>query len=150
LVQSSGAHSLSANIGVRPAPDLSSDLPTQLPPTAIAGPPASAASLSVAQRRRTSCAGPGFVLEAFGASAEHISDDAPIPIERLLVVLPADVGTSRATLPYPRWWHAALGKYHSRKGEYREALVEFKNMNLPNWWWNQVELAYTYSQPAFR
>lgn len=45
---------------------------------------------------------------------------------------------------YPRWWHAALGKNHFRKGEYREALVEFKNMNLPNWWWNQVELAYTY------
>jgi len=47
---------------------------------------------------------------------------------------------------YPRWWHAALGKNHFRKGEYREALVEFKNMNLPNWWWNQVELAYTYGQ----
>ncbi len=47
---------------------------------------------------------------------------------------------------YPRWWHAALGKYRYRKGEYREALVEFKNMNLPNWWWNQVELAYTYGQ----
>jgi Flp pilus assembly protein TadD len=47
---------------------------------------------------------------------------------------------------YPRWWHAALGKNHYRKGEYREALVEFKNMNLPNWWWNQVELAYTYGQ----
>jgi len=29
---------------------------------------------------------------------------------------------------------------------FREALVEFKNMNLPNWWWNQVELAYTYGQ----
>lgn len=47
---------------------------------------------------------------------------------------------------YPRWWHAALGKNHYRRGEYREALVEFKNMNLPNWWWNQVELAYTYGQ----
>ena len=47
---------------------------------------------------------------------------------------------------YPRWWHAALGKEHYRKGEYREALAEFKNMNLPNWWWNQVELAYTYGQ----
>src|SRR5262245_46598148 len=47
---------------------------------------------------------------------------------------------------YPRWWHAALGKNHYRKGEFREALVEFKNMNLPNWWWNQVELAYTYGQ----
>src|SRR5262245_37833115 len=47
---------------------------------------------------------------------------------------------------YPRWWHAALGKNHYRKGEYREALIEFKNMNLPNWWWNQVELAYTYGQ----
>ncbi len=47
---------------------------------------------------------------------------------------------------YPRWWHAALGKEHYRKGEYREALLEFKNMNLPNWWWNQVELAYTYGQ----
>jgi adenylate cyclase len=47
---------------------------------------------------------------------------------------------------YPRWWHAALGKNHFRKGEYREALGEFKNMNLPKWWWNQVELAYTYGQ----
>jgi tetratricopeptide (TPR) repeat protein len=47
---------------------------------------------------------------------------------------------------YPRWWHAALGKNHFRKGEYREALGEFKNMNLPNWWCNQVELAYTYGQ----
>lgn len=47
---------------------------------------------------------------------------------------------------YPRWWHAGLGKNHFRKGEYREALGEFKNMNLPNWWWNQVELAYTYGQ----
>ena len=47
---------------------------------------------------------------------------------------------------YPRWWHAALGKDHYRKGEYRQALLEFKNMNLPNWWWNQVELAYTYGQ----
>jgi tetratricopeptide (TPR) repeat protein len=47
---------------------------------------------------------------------------------------------------YPRWWHAALGKNHFRQGEYREALGEFKNMNLPNWWWNQVELAYTYGQ----
>ena len=47
---------------------------------------------------------------------------------------------------YPRWWHAALGKNHYRKGEYRQALAEFKAMNLPNWFWNQVELAYTYGQ----
>jgi TolB-like protein/Flp pilus assembly protein TadD len=47
---------------------------------------------------------------------------------------------------YPRWWHAALGKNHYRKGEYREALAEFKTMNLPNWSWNQIELAYTYGQ----
>jgi len=47
---------------------------------------------------------------------------------------------------YPRWWHAALGKDHYRKGEYRQALAEFKTMNLPNWFWNQVELAYTYGQ----
>ncbi|WP_291852478.1 winged helix-turn-helix domain-containing protein [Bradyrhizobium sp.] len=47
---------------------------------------------------------------------------------------------------YPRWWHAALGKDHYRKGEFQEALAEFKNMNLPGWWWNQVELAYTYGQ----
>ncbi|WP_291868519.1 winged helix-turn-helix domain-containing protein [Bradyrhizobium sp.] len=47
---------------------------------------------------------------------------------------------------YPRWWHAALGKDHYRKGEFREALAEFTNMNLPGWWWNQVELAYTYGQ----
>jgi TolB-like protein len=47
---------------------------------------------------------------------------------------------------YPRWWHAALGKYHYRRGELREALAEFKHMNLPDWWWNQVELAYTYGQ----
>ena len=47
---------------------------------------------------------------------------------------------------YPRWWHAALGKNHYRKGEYQQALGEFKTMNLPNWWWNQVELAYTYGQ----
>jgi TolB-like protein/DNA-binding winged helix-turn-helix (wHTH) protein/Flp pilus assembly protein TadD len=47
---------------------------------------------------------------------------------------------------YPRWWHAALGKDHYRKGEYAAALVEFKSMSLPNWWWNQVELAYTYGQ----
>jgi len=49
---------------------------------------------------------------------------------------------------YPRWWHAALGKDHYRKGEYTAALTEFKNMSLPNWWWNQVELAYTYGQLA--
>ena len=47
---------------------------------------------------------------------------------------------------YPRWWHAAIGKDHYRKGDLREALAEFKNMNLPEWWWNQVELAYTYGQ----
>jgi TolB-like protein/DNA-binding winged helix-turn-helix (wHTH) protein len=47
---------------------------------------------------------------------------------------------------YPRWWHAALGKDHYRKREYREALAEFKTMNLPNWYWNQIELAYTYGQ----
>jgi TolB-like protein/DNA-binding winged helix-turn-helix (wHTH) protein len=47
---------------------------------------------------------------------------------------------------YPRWWHAALGKNHYRKGDFREALAEFKSMNLPNWWWNQVERAYTYGQ----
>jgi adenylate cyclase len=47
---------------------------------------------------------------------------------------------------YPRWRHAALGKNYYRMGEFRAALVEFKNMNLPNWWWNQVELAYTYGQ----
>jgi tetratricopeptide (TPR) repeat protein len=47
---------------------------------------------------------------------------------------------------YPRWWHAAIGKDHYRKGELREALAEFKSMNLPDWWWNQVELAYTYGQ----
>ncbi len=47
---------------------------------------------------------------------------------------------------YPRWWHAALGKNHYRKAEYQQALAEFKTMNLPNWWWNQVELAYTYGQ----
>ncbi len=47
---------------------------------------------------------------------------------------------------YPRWWHAAIAKDHYRKGEYEAALVEFKRMNLPDWWWNQVELAYTYGQ----
>jgi adenylate cyclase len=47
---------------------------------------------------------------------------------------------------YPRWWHAALGKDHYRKREYRQALAEFKTMNLPNWYWNQIELAYTYGQ----
>jgi TolB-like protein/DNA-binding winged helix-turn-helix (wHTH) protein/tetratricopeptide (TPR) repeat protein len=47
---------------------------------------------------------------------------------------------------YPRWWHAAIGKDHYRKGQFQEALVEFKTMNLPGWWWNQVELAYTYGQ----
>jgi len=50
---------------------------------------------------------------------------------------------------YPRWWHAALGKDHYRKGEFREALAEFTIMNLPGWWWNQVELAYTYGQPGY-
>ncbi|MGH6816490.1 MAG: winged helix-turn-helix domain-containing tetratricopeptide repeat protein [Hyphomicrobiaceae bacterium] len=45
---------------------------------------------------------------------------------------------------YPRWWHAALGKDRFRKREFAEALIEFKKMNLPDWWWNQVELAYTY------
>jgi adenylate cyclase len=47
---------------------------------------------------------------------------------------------------YPRWWHAALGKEHYRKREYRQALAEFKTMNLPSWYWNQIELAYTYGQ----
>jgi TolB-like protein/tetratricopeptide (TPR) repeat protein len=47
---------------------------------------------------------------------------------------------------YPRWWHAAVGKNYYRKGALREALAEFKHMNLPNWFWNQVELAYTYGQ----
>jgi TolB-like protein len=47
---------------------------------------------------------------------------------------------------YPRWWHAAVGKNYYRKGALREALAEFKSMNLPNWFWNQVELAYTYGQ----
>ena len=47
---------------------------------------------------------------------------------------------------YPRWWHAALGKEHYRKREYRQALAEFKTMNLPRWYWNQIELAYTYGQ----
>jgi tetratricopeptide (TPR) repeat protein len=46
----------------------------------------------------------------------------------------------------PRWRHAALGKDRYRRGEYRQALAEFKIMNLPDWWWNQVELAYTYGQ----
>jgi Flp pilus assembly protein TadD len=44
------------------------------------------------------------------------------------------------------WFHAALGKEHYRKREFQKALVEFKTMNLPDWWWNQVELAYTYGQ----
>jgi Flp pilus assembly protein TadD len=47
---------------------------------------------------------------------------------------------------YPRWWHAALGKDHFRKREFRQALAEFKTMNLPNWSWNQIEFAYTYGQ----
>jgi TolB-like protein len=47
---------------------------------------------------------------------------------------------------YPRWWHAAIGKNYYRQGALREALAEFKSMNLPNWFWNQVELAYTYGQ----
>jgi TolB-like protein len=47
---------------------------------------------------------------------------------------------------YPRWWHAAIGKNYYRKGALREALAEFKSMNLPDWFWNQVELAYTYGQ----
>ena len=47
---------------------------------------------------------------------------------------------------YPRWWHAAIGKDYYRNRRFREALAEFKNMNLPDWWWNQVELAYTYGQ----
>jgi len=47
---------------------------------------------------------------------------------------------------YPRWWDAAIGKDHYRKGAFREALAEFRTMNLPDWWWNQVELAYTYGQ----
>ena len=45
---------------------------------------------------------------------------------------------------YPRWWHAAIGKNQYRRGNYAAALAEFKRINLPNWWWNQVELAYTY------
>jgi tetratricopeptide (TPR) repeat protein len=47
---------------------------------------------------------------------------------------------------YPRWWHAGIAKDHYRKGEYREALAEFKRMDLSNWWWNQVELAYAFGQ----
>jgi TolB-like protein/DNA-binding winged helix-turn-helix (wHTH) protein len=47
---------------------------------------------------------------------------------------------------YPRWWHAAIAKDLFRNGAYEAALAEFKRMNLPNWWWNQVELAYTYGQ----
>ena len=47
---------------------------------------------------------------------------------------------------YPRWWHAALGMDYYRKGAYRQALAEFNTMNLPNWSWNQIELAYTYGQ----
>lgn len=47
---------------------------------------------------------------------------------------------------YPRWWHAALGKNQFRQGNDEAALAEFKRMNLPNWWWNQVELAYAYGQ----
>lgn len=47
---------------------------------------------------------------------------------------------------YPRWWHACIGKNHYRKGDYAEALAEFKQINLPKWWWNQVELSYTYGQ----
>lgn len=47
---------------------------------------------------------------------------------------------------YPSWWHAALGKDHYRRHAFREALAEFQQMNLPGWWWYQVELAYTYGQ----
>jgi len=47
---------------------------------------------------------------------------------------------------YPRWWHAAIGKNYYRQGALRDALAEFKTMNLPNWFWNQVELSYTYGQ----
>ena len=31
---------------------------------------------------------------------------------------------------YPRWWHAALGKEHYRKGEYREALARVQEHEL--------------------
>jgi adenylate cyclase len=47
---------------------------------------------------------------------------------------------------YPRWWHAAIGKNLFRQGKYEAALAEFKHMDLPGWWWNQVEQAYTYGQ----
>ena len=47
---------------------------------------------------------------------------------------------------YPRWWHASIGKNYYRKGDYAKALAEFKQINLPKWWWNQLELSYTYGQ----
>ena len=47
---------------------------------------------------------------------------------------------------YPRWWHAAIGKNFYRQEDYLAALAEFNKINLPKWWWNQVELSYTYGQ----
>jgi TolB-like protein/Flp pilus assembly protein TadD len=64
--------------------------------------------------------------------------DEGVPMIRKAIALNAKV--------YPRWWHVGIAKNHIRKGEFREALAEFKIMNLPNWWWNQLELAFTYAK----
>ncbi len=64
--------------------------------------------------------------------------DDGVPMIRKAIALNSKV--------YPRWWHVGIAKNYIRKGEFREALAEFKIMNLPNWWWNQLELAFTYAK----
>jgi TolB-like protein/tetratricopeptide (TPR) repeat protein len=47
---------------------------------------------------------------------------------------------------YPTWYHFSLGKNHYRKGEYKEALTEFQKINMPDYFFNWVVLAYGYAQ----
>jgi TolB-like protein len=64
--------------------------------------------------------------------------DEGVPMIRKAIALNSKV--------YPRWWHVGIAKNYVRKGEFREALAEFKIMNLPGWWWNQLEFAFTYAK----
>jgi adenylate cyclase len=47
---------------------------------------------------------------------------------------------------HPGWFHYLFGKEHYRKGEYEQALLEFRKINTPSFFMNHVVLAYTFGQ----
>jgi TolB-like protein/Tfp pilus assembly protein PilF len=47
---------------------------------------------------------------------------------------------------HPTWFHFPIANYHFDRGEYEEALVEARKVDIPNFLWPQVQLIAVYTE----